>query len=80
MEAGRAADIRNLHGLKNISWLSSRQINRLADSLSIGAVEKREIIIDDKFSRIRLRPAVRSRAYHLPQPQGRSHTGNYGRA
>jgi CRP-like cAMP-binding protein len=50
MEAGRAADIRNLHGLKNISWLSSRQINRLADALSMSAVEKREIIIDDKHS------------------------------
>jgi CRP-like cAMP-binding protein len=50
MEAGRAADIRSLRGLKNISWLSSRQINRLADALSMSAVEKREIIIDDKHS------------------------------
>src|SRR5271157_3874911 len=50
MNAGRAADIRNLRGLKNISWLSSRQLNRLATALSISAVEKREIIIDDKHS------------------------------
>jgi CRP-like cAMP-binding protein len=50
MNAGRAADISNLRGLKNISWLSSRQLNRLAGALSISAVEKREIIIDDKHS------------------------------
>src|SRR6202790_4354397 len=51
MNAGRAADIRNLRGLKNISWLSSRQLNRLAAALAVSAVEKREIIIDDKHSR-----------------------------
>jgi CRP-like cAMP-binding protein len=50
MNAGRAAEIRNLRGLKNISWLSARQLNRLAAALSISAVEKREIIIDDKHS------------------------------
>src|ERR1700674_4923477 len=50
MEAGRAAEIRNLRGLKNISWLSARQLNRLAAALAISAVEKREIIIDDKHS------------------------------
>jgi hypothetical protein len=50
MNAERAADIRNLRGLKNISWLSSRQLNRLSDALAISAVEKREIIIDDKHS------------------------------
>jgi len=51
MNAGRAAEIRNLRGLKNISWLSARQLNRLAAALSMSAVEKREIIIDDKHSR-----------------------------
>src|ERR1700687_2126517 len=50
MEAGRAAEIRNLRGLKNSSWLSARQLNRLAAALAISAVEKREIIIDDKHS------------------------------
>src|SRR5580704_1249171 len=50
MNAGRAAEIRNLRGLKNISWLSSRQLNRLATALSMNEVEKREIIIDDKHS------------------------------
>jgi hypothetical protein len=47
MDAGRAAGIRNLGGLKNISWLSSRQLNRLAAALMMSAVEKREIIIED---------------------------------
>src|SRR5579863_8291939 len=50
MNAGRAAEIRNLRGLKNISWLSARQLNRLATALSMNEVEKREIIIDDKHS------------------------------
>lgn len=50
MNAGRAAEIRNLRGLKNISWLSSRQLNRLAAALTVNSVEKREIIIDDKHS------------------------------
>src|ERR1700736_636922 len=50
MNVGRAAEIRNLRGLKNISWLSSRQLNRLAAALSMSMVEKREIIIDDKHS------------------------------
>src|SRR6202165_5701199 len=50
MNAGRAEEIRNLRGLKNISWLSSRQLNRLAAALSLSMVEKRKIIIDDKHS------------------------------
>ncbi|MGD0291557.1 MAG: cyclic nucleotide-binding domain-containing protein [Candidatus Binataceae bacterium] len=50
MEAQRATEIRRLSGLKNISWLSARQLDRLAAALSISRVEKREIIIDDKHS------------------------------
>jgi CRP-like cAMP-binding protein len=50
MNAGRAAEVRNLRGLKNISWLSSRQLKRLAAAVSMSAVKKREIIIDDKHS------------------------------
>jgi CRP-like cAMP-binding protein len=50
MNSGRAADIRHLRGLKNISWLSSRQLNRLAAAISISAVEKREVIIAEKHS------------------------------
>jgi CRP/FNR family transcriptional regulator len=50
MREGRPAEIRKLRGLKNISWLSSRQLNRLAAALSMSMVEKRGIIIDDKHS------------------------------
>ena len=50
MKARRAAEILSLSGLKNISWLSARQLDRLAAALSISRVEKREIIIDDKHS------------------------------
>jgi CRP-like cAMP-binding protein len=50
MEARPATEIRSLRGLKNISWLSARQLDRLAAALSISRVEKREIIIDDKHS------------------------------
>ncbi len=50
MTTERAAGIRRLRGLKNISWLSARQLNRLAGALTITTVEKREIIIDEKHS------------------------------
>jgi CRP-like cAMP-binding protein len=50
MNEGRATEIRHLRGLKNISWLSSRQLNRLAAALSVGTVEKGEVIIDEKHS------------------------------
>src|ERR1700676_248048 len=50
MNAERAADIRHLRGLKNISWLSSRQLNRLPAALSMRAVEKRDVIIAEKHS------------------------------
>jgi CRP-like cAMP-binding protein len=50
MEGKQAVEIRQLRGLKNISWLSSRQIDRLAAALSMDTVAKREIIVDDKHS------------------------------
>jgi hypothetical protein len=75
MNAGRAADIRKLRGLKNISWLSSRQLNRLAAALSVSAVEKRDVIIAEKHSPD---PAVRRGPYQLPQSQRRSYTRYYG--
>src|ERR1700720_2903472 len=50
MNVERATEIRHLRGLKNISWLSARQLNRLAAALAVSVVEKREIIIDDKHS------------------------------
>lgn len=48
MEAKRTAEVRQLRGLKNLAWLSSRQINRLAAALAIQAAAKREIFIDEK--------------------------------
>jgi CRP-like cAMP-binding protein len=39
-----------LKGLKNISWLTARQLNRLADSLLTSRVEKRGTIFDEKHS------------------------------
>jgi CRP-like cAMP-binding protein len=50
MEAKRTVEIRQLRGLKNISWLSAPQINRLAGALSIDKVAKREIFIDERLS------------------------------
>src|SRR6266478_9371682 len=50
MHAARASGIRKLRGLKNISWLTSRQLNRVADALTISRVEKRGIIFDEKDS------------------------------
>jgi CRP-like cAMP-binding protein len=46
----RVPSIRSLRGLKNISWLTARQLNRLADALTIERVEKRSIIFDEKDS------------------------------
>jgi hypothetical protein len=50
MNEGRAAEIRHLRGLKNISWLSLKKLNRLAAALSVSTIEKHEIIIDEKHS------------------------------
>jgi len=48
MEPERTAEISQLRGLKNLAWLSSSQIKRLAAALQTGEVEKREIFINDK--------------------------------
>jgi CRP-like cAMP-binding protein len=42
--------IRSLRGLKNISWLRSGQLNRLAEALKLSRVKKRGIIFDKKHS------------------------------
>ena len=47
MEAKRTVEIRKLRGLKNLAWLSTHQINRLAPALTIQTVDKREIFIDE---------------------------------
>src|SRR5579863_4883104 len=48
MVTARDSELRRLRGLKNISWLSSRQLNRLAEALKISQVKKRGVIFDKK--------------------------------
>jgi CRP/FNR family transcriptional regulator len=50
MDAVRASEIRRLRGLKNISWLTPRQLTRLVKALTPSRVEKRGIIFDEKHS------------------------------
>jgi CRP/FNR family cyclic AMP-dependent transcriptional regulator len=50
MRSVRASEIRTLQGLKNISWLTSRQLNRLADALKMSRVKKHGIIFDKQHS------------------------------
>jgi len=46
----RASAARNLRGLKNISWLTARQLDKLSSALTVSIVEKRAIIFDEKSS------------------------------
>jgi len=48
MAAARPLNIKKLRGLKNISWLSPRRIDRLAEALNVSTIEKRGIIFDDR--------------------------------
>ena len=50
MSAARASNARKLRGLKNISWLTARQLDRLYNALTISIVEKRGIIFDEKHA------------------------------
>ena len=50
MSAVRASNARKLRGLKNISWLTSRQLDKLYNALTVTIVEKRGIIFDDKHT------------------------------
>jgi CRP-like cAMP-binding protein len=50
MRAARGSGVRRLRELKNISWLTSRQLNRLADALTTSRVKRRGIIFDEKRS------------------------------
>jgi CRP-like cAMP-binding protein len=50
MRAVRVSGIRRLRGLKNISWLTSRQLKRLADALTMSRVRKNGTIFDAKHS------------------------------
>src|SRR6202162_2008639 len=50
MTPARASGIRRLRCLKNISWLTARQLDRLSSALTVSVIEKRAIIIDEKHS------------------------------
>ena len=50
MPTARASSTRKLRGLKNISWLSGRQLDRLSNGLTVSIAEKRAIIFDEKHS------------------------------
>ena len=50
MSRARVSEVRRLRGLKNISWLTSRQLNRLAEVLAVRRVEKRGTIFDETHS------------------------------
>ncbi|HVA81561.1 MAG TPA: Crp/Fnr family transcriptional regulator [Candidatus Binataceae bacterium] len=50
MRVVRESGTQRLRGLKNISWLNARQLNRLADALTMSRVEKHGIIFDDEHS------------------------------
>jgi CRP-like cAMP-binding protein len=46
----RQSGARRLRGLKNISWLTKRQLDKLSNALTVSAVERRAIIFDEKHS------------------------------
>ena len=50
MRAVRMSGIRRLQGLKNISWLTARQLKRLAAALTMSRIEKHGTIFDEKHS------------------------------
>jgi CRP/FNR family transcriptional regulator len=50
MRRVRASAIRKLRGLKNISWLTAHQLDKLSGALTVSTVEKRGIIFDEKHS------------------------------
>jgi CRP-like cAMP-binding protein len=50
MPSVRVSGTRKLRGLKNISWLSGRQLDRLSNGLTVSIAEKRAIIFDEKHS------------------------------
>jgi len=50
MSPARVSGSRSLRGLKNISWLTARQLDRLFSALKMSVIEKRSTIFDDKHT------------------------------
>jgi len=46
----RTSGVRKLRGLGNISWLTARQLDKLAAALTVSIVEKRGVISEEKSS------------------------------
>lgn len=51
MRAAQGSEIQRLKGLKNLSWLPLRRLNRLANSLVARRAKRHGIIIDEKHAR-----------------------------
>jgi CRP-like cAMP-binding protein len=50
MSPAKISGSRSLRGLKNISWLTARQLDRLFNALTISVIERRATVFDDKHS------------------------------
>jgi CRP-like cAMP-binding protein len=48
LKMARASQVRKLRELKNISWLTTRQLAKLAGALSVNGVERRGQIFDER--------------------------------
>jgi CRP-like cAMP-binding protein len=48
MTAARASAVRRLRGLGNISWLTSRKLDKLAAALVVSSVERRGVISEER--------------------------------
>jgi len=48
MSTARASAVRRLRGLGNISWLTSRQLDKLAGALIVSTIEKHSVISEEK--------------------------------
>ncbi|HYL60944.1 MAG TPA: Crp/Fnr family transcriptional regulator [Candidatus Acidoferrales bacterium] len=50
MVTARAAGVLRLRRLKNISWLTKRQLDRVVGAMTVNVIEKRSVIFDDRHA------------------------------
>jgi CRP-like cAMP-binding protein len=50
MNVIQTSEVRKLKGLKNISWLTTRQLDKLASALSVNGIERRGQIFDERHT------------------------------
>jgi hypothetical protein len=81
LKQARAYEVRTLKGLKKFSWLTARQLNKLAGALSVNGVERRSQIFDESDTSgnvyVLLSGVARN---NLPQPQGPPRSGDHAGA